>query len=159
MIDTAETNALLKQIDPDIRPLIAAMISGESWAHKASSVPEVVSLLSEALPKTVTLPVDNSYIEIVDKFIKTLAHLDAEVFFVSMLHLEQGSLSPKSDLRPGWGSFVYVRAIELSESVSPLTKEARVITARMVTILRSSKIVDMFLTNLSTDTARSAEDI
>ena len=158
MLSSDQIDAVLGGVEPDLQPMLMSMQSHEDWVHAASEVPELVRQLADMLPEVVTLPIDMKYVGVVDRLIKAIAHMDAKVFFVTMLYLERGSFTvDKVDKGPGWGSFLYVRANEVAEHTGPEALEARAVLARLYSVMRCAKIVEIFLTNVSTNTVLNKE--
>lgn len=151
MLTTTNIDSVLESIDPDLRPLILTLHSGESWVHKLSDVDEVVTELSCLLPRVVSLPVSNQHLQVVDKLIFVLAHLEVEVFFVSLLYLQRGAFNTNGDcVGPGWGSFLHSRAVDVCEQNSGDVAEAKAVVARISAIMRSAKLASIFLQNSTT---------
>lgn len=158
MLSADQIDTVLGGVEPDLQPMLTSMQSHEDWVHAANDIPELVKELADMLPEVVTLPIDMKYVSVVDRLIKALAHMDAKIFFVTMLYLERGSFTvDKFDRGPGWGSFLYVRANELAGEGTVESLEAKAVLSRLYSVMRSAKIVEIFLTNISTNTARNRE--
>lgn len=156
MFEQNAVRSVLSEIEPDLQPLLLSLHQEEPWVHMVADVPDVVKDLAKTLPEVVTLPVSSSYLEVVDLLIKVLAHLEVEAFFIAMLYLQRGTLSPNaSSMSPGWASYLHVRAIELSEEPNDLMREALAVVSRLTNILKASKIADFFLNNYSTNCSRN----
>lgn len=155
MLNHDKINSVLGSVDPDLRPLIASLQSSEPWVHKFDDVDKAVYTLSELLPDVVKLPISNSQLEIVDKLIFVLAHLEVDVFFVSMLYLQRGSFDSSGNFAgPGWGSFLHSRSVGLADGSGEVQPEASVVVGRMTTIMRSAKLAKIFLQNSTTNAYR-----
>ena len=152
MLDSVNISRVLDNIQPDLKPVLQAMFSEEDWTHSVAEVDEVVRDLAALLPEVASFPVDAKYIGIVDQLILVLAHLQVDIFFVSLLYLQRGSYDADGEaVGPGWGSFLHARALELSEGEGSLNSEASAVLARLQVIVRQSKLASIFLANANAD--------
>lgn len=131
-------------LDPDMRAFLSALEMRENWTWQYEEMPELFTAMASALPRVVTLPLDEKARQLIWDLIPLITAMPFRQAVAALVWLDNRGEAAGEGM--GWGVITYREASYISEAMTehPLHSDASTLVERLRVLMRSRVAASLF---------------